>query len=103
MYVTAHNQVEAQKIARALIQKKLIACANIFDSMLSCYEWEGQYKEEKEVILILKTRQDLFKKVKVTILENHSYDCPCVVFIPISEGHVSFLSWIDSQLQAQHK
>ena len=98
VYVTAKNQTEAQKIARALIQKKLIACANIFPSIVSCYEWKGQYTEEKETILMLKTRQDLFIKIKKTILQNHSYECPCIVFIPISKGSAPFLSWVDSKL-----
>ena len=101
MYVTAVDEAEAKKLACTLIQKKLIACANVFPSVLSCYEWESEYREEKEVILILKTRKDLFKKVKTAILQDHSYDCPCVVFIPILEGHGPFLSWIDSKVIAQ--
>ena len=98
VYVTAQDQKEAQKIVRALVQKKLIACANIFPPVVSCYEWKGQFKEEKETIVILKTQKHFFKEVEQAILQNHSYDCPCIVFIPIAEGYAPFLSWIDSQL-----
>ena len=98
VYVTTKNQEEARKIARLLIQKRLIACANILSPIVSCYKWKGKYIEEKEVVLILKTQKDLFKTLKESLLEVHSYETPCIVFIPISKGHEPFLSWISSQL-----
>ena len=98
VYVTVKDQKEGRKIARALAQKKLIACANIFPSVVSCYEWQGKWTEEKEAVVILKTQKYLFKKIEQVILKNHSYECPCIVFIPFSKGHTPFLSWIDSKL-----
>ncbi len=97
-YITAKDLNEAQKIARACLNQKLCACANIFPGMHSCYEWEGQYKEEPEAVLILKTRRDLFKELREKVLSLHSYTCPCIVFIPVAEGHTPFLSWMDSQM-----
>ena len=98
VYVTTQSRQEAQKIARICLDKKLAACVNIFPSILSCYEWKGQYTEEKETVLILKTSQDLFEDLRETVIDHHSYTCPCVVFIPISKVHSPFLSWMDSQL-----
>ncbi len=98
VYVTAKNLEEAKKIATVALDKKLVACVNIFPPILSCYEWEGKYREEKEVVLILKTRKDKFESLKEVVINHHSYTCPCVVFIPLSKGFRPFLSWIDSKL-----
>ena len=99
VYVTAPHTEEAKKIARICLDQKLAACVNIFPSVLSCYEWQGEHKEEEEVILILKTRQDLFESLCKTLKQNHSYTCPCVVFIPLSKGYLPFFSWMNSQLK----
>lgn len=99
VYVTTKNPQEAKKIARICLNQKLAACVNIFPSVLSCYEWENKYTEEEETVLILKTRQDLFKGLCEVVKSHHSYTCPCVVFIPVSKGHLPFLSWMDSQLK----
>ena len=97
-YITAKDLKEAKTIARACLNKKLCACANIFSGVHSCYEWKGQYKEEQEAVLILKTRRDLFKELKKKVLSLHSYTCPCIVFVPLAEGHTPFFLWMDSQM-----
>ena len=99
-YVTTKNPQEAKKIARVCLDRKLAACVNIFPSMLSCYEWKGDYVEEEETVLILKTRKNLFSDLCKTVKSHHSYTCPCVVFIPLSDGHLPFFSWMDSQLKS---
>ena len=99
VYVTVRNPQEAKKIARVCLNQKLAACGNIFPSILSCYEWKDEYTEKGETVLILKTRRDLFKDLCAVVTNHHSYTCPCVVFIPVAEGHLPFLSWMDSQLK----
>lgn len=99
-YVTTQSSQEAKKIARVCLDQKLAACVNIFPSILSCYEWKSEYVEERETVLILKTRQDLFPDLCQVVIKHHSYTCPCVVFIPFSHGHLPFLSWMDSQLKS---
>ena len=99
VYVTTSHKEEAKKIAHICLSQKLAACVNIFPPILSCYEWQGEQKEEEETVLILKTRQDLFKTLCETIKNKHSYTCPCIVFIPILKGLPSFFSWMDSQLK----
>jgi len=98
-YVTVQDSREAQKIARFCLSQKLAACVNIFHPIVSCYEWKGKYTEEKETALILKTRQDLFSELCIAVKSQHSYTCPCVVFIPFLDGDRPFLSWMDSQLK----
>ena len=98
VYVTCSHKEEAKKIAHICLNQKLAACVNIFPPILSCYKWQGEQKEEEEIILILKTRQDLFEALCETIKNNHSYTCPCIVFISLKKGLPCFFSWIDSQV-----
>ena len=99
VYVTVPDLKTAKQIAHQCLDQKLSACANIFPPHLSCYEWEGQKREDEEVVLILKTREDLFEDLCVTIKSLHPADCPCIVFIPLSKGYSPFFSWMNSQLK----
>ncbi len=97
LYITAGSAQEAASIARELLDARLIACANIIDGARSLYRWEGKIAEEKEAVMIAKTREDLVEKVIARVRELHSYDCPCIVALPIVAGNPAFLDWIDGE------
>ncbi|MEE8351229.1 MAG: divalent-cation tolerance protein CutA [Rhodospirillales bacterium] len=79
------------------MKNRLCACANVLQGTTSIYRWEGAINEDEEVSLLLKTREDLVEQVVENVREIHSYDCPCVVSIPITGGNRAFLDWIDAQ------
>ena len=97
IYVTTGSRDEALAIARELVESRLAACANVLAGTTSVYHWQGEVCEEGEVSLILKTRDDLVDRVVEKVRELHSYDCPCVVSLPISGGNADFLQWIDAE------
>ncbi|MCH7542937.1 MAG: divalent-cation tolerance protein CutA [Proteobacteria bacterium] len=97
LYITVGGTEEAASIARVLLDARLIACANIIDGAKSLYRWEGKIAEEKEVVMIAKTREDLVGKVIDRVRQLHSYDCPCIVALPIVAGNPAFLDWIDEE------
>ncbi|MEE2971035.1 MAG: divalent-cation tolerance protein CutA [Pseudomonadota bacterium] len=97
IYMTASNDAEARAIARILVQERLAACVNILAGMRSVYRWEGEIQEESEIVLIAKTRRDRVPALTDRVTEIHSYDCPCVVAIPIDGGNPDFLDWIDAE------
>ena len=97
LYITVGNSEEAASIARVLLDDRLIACANIIDGATSLYRWEGKVADEKEAVMIAKTREDLVEKVIERVRELHSYDCPCIVALPIVSGNPAFLDWIDEE------
>lgn len=97
LYITAGSTKEAVSIARVLLDDRLIACANIIDGATSLYRWEGKIAEEKEAVMIAKTREDLVEKAIDRVRELHSYDCPCIVALPIVAGNPAFLDWIDEE------
>lgn len=95
IYTTVKNKKEAQRISRNLVTEKLVACANIFSSMESVYSWKGRVESSREVAVIFKARTASFSKVEKRILQLHSYDCPCVVMIPIGAGSRPYLKWLN--------
>lgn len=97
VYVTAASPEEARKIGRALVEERLAACVNILDKMSSLYWWEGKIDEGREAVLIAKTRSDLVAAVTDRVKALHSYTCPCVVSLPITQGNPDFLAWIERE------
>ncbi|MBL6945845.1 MAG: divalent-cation tolerance protein CutA [Rhodospirillales bacterium] len=94
LYVTAGSREEALRLGRALVEKRLAACANILGETTSVYRWDGELQEDTEVVLILKTQAGLVDEVTAEIKSLHSYDCPCVVAFPLVGGNAEFLDWI---------
>lgn len=100
VYVTAGTRDEALGIARMAVSERLAACANILGGITSVYWWNGTVQDDGEVSLILKTRGDLVDALSARIKDFHSYDCPCVIALPISAGNPEFLRWIGEETSA---
>ncbi len=97
VYITAGDEEEAHRIGRALVESRLAACANIIGSMSSVYWWEGEIHEDKEALLIAKTRESAVPALIEKVRSLHSYDCPCIIALPILEGNPDYLDWIESE------
>lgn len=97
VYMTASDKQEAERIGQALLEARLAACLNIFEDMEAMFRWEGQVKKEPEVALIAKTREGLFDQLVEKVKEVHSYYCPCILALPIADGHKEFLDWIEEE------
>ena len=87
IYVTASSEQEAHKIGGTVVAERLAACANLLPGMTSMFWWEGRVQEDREVTIILKTRDDLVGRLTDRIRELHSYDCPCIVALPNIGGN----------------
>lgn len=94
IYTTTSSLSEAQGISDLLLEKKLIACANILSAIESRYRWKGKVSKSKEVAVVFKTRTSLFKKIEKEILRLHSYECPCIIQIPWSHANAVFSRWL---------
>jgi periplasmic divalent cation tolerance protein len=94
LYITASKVEEARKIGTALVESRLAACANIMPGLESIYWWQGQVVQDREVLLVVKTRAELVDDAIAMVKDLHSYTCPCVVALPITAGNPAYLRWL---------
>ncbi|HMA85792.1 MAG TPA: divalent-cation tolerance protein CutA [Desulfosalsimonadaceae bacterium] len=94
VYMTAGSKDEAFALGKELVANKLAACVNVIDNMQSIFEWEGEVQHDTEVVLIAKTTATRTPELIEMVQNKHSYDCPCVVCLPVSNGNPAFLEWI---------
>jgi periplasmic divalent cation tolerance protein len=92
--VTARNARECARIARHLLDQRLIACANLMPQVRSLYHWKGTIADEKECWMILKSTRELFPALRAEVEKLHSYDVPEVIALPIIDGSANYLDWI---------
>ena len=93
--ITAPSGGIAEKIACKLLNEELAACANIIPSITSIYKWKGEVHNEQEVLMILKTRSELFDDAFIkTVKHLHPYEVPEIVALPILGGSPDYLAWI---------
>ena len=96
--VTASSREEAEKIATTLLERKLIACANILGPVSSRFWWQGKIDLAEEYMIFMKTKRELFDQVADNVKQLHSYEVPEIIALPIVEGAKPYLEWINSNL-----
>ncbi len=96
-YITTGNENEAERVARRLVEKNLVACANIIPQIKSFFRWEGEVQGESECIVVGKTRTSLIGELVEEVKNVHSYEVPCVLSWPIEKGNPDFLRWIETE------
>lgn len=97
---TAGSQDEARRIASVLVERGLAACVNIISQIESIYRWQGKIESATEWLLIIKTEVGLFRRLRDTIQELHSYDIPECMMLEITHGSEPYLKWIKESLQS---
>ena len=95
VFTTAGSKEEANKLSRGLVEEKLAYCVNTIPSIQSTYFWDGKLCVDEELLLIIKTKEEKFSMLKDWMLENHSYDIPEVIALPIIQGSSDYLKCID--------
>jgi periplasmic divalent cation tolerance protein len=96
---TTANKAEAEKIAQTLLKERLIACANILNSVTSLFFWSGKIDKAEECLMVMKSRRDLFTELAGCLKGLHSYEVPEVLAIPIVEGSAAYLAWMGEMLK----
>lgn len=99
VYMTASSTEEAARLAEALVGENLAACVNVVDGMTSWYRWEGAVQNEREVVVLAKTRAALVDALTARVKALHSYSVPCVIALPIAGGNADFLRWIGEETE----
>ena len=94
MLCVVPDRESGQRIAKALVQERLAACVNLLPGMVSTYRWEGEVKQEDELLMIIKTGAGRFEAVRAAITMAHPYDTPEVIALPIVEGDPKYIQWL---------
>jgi len=92
--VTAPDIAAARMIATKALESELIACANLLPGLESHYRWQGKIETSSEILLMLKTRTALVDALERLILENHPYDTPEILVLPLTSGTDRYLEWL---------
>lgn len=93
-FSTAPDEGTALRIARALVEEGLIACANLVPGLTSVYRWQGQVRQEPEVLLLIKTRRDNVERLKARLAELHPYEVPELLVSPVEDGLAPYCRWV---------
>jgi periplasmic divalent cation tolerance protein len=88
---------EAVSLVRTLLDRRLIACGNILPGVRSLYRWEGKVADEREVIVLMKTRAVRLDALEMAFGELHPYKVPELLALPVSAGLHKYLEWIDDE------
>jgi periplasmic divalent cation tolerance protein len=98
--VTCGSAKEARKIARAVVEQRMAACANIVTTPVhSIYRWKGKVESAEEFLLVIKTTQGRFAELKAAVKRLHSYDVPEIIALPIAAGGTNYLNWISESVK----
>ncbi len=99
VYITAGSLDEARSIGRELVESGLAACVNIIGQVQSIYFWNGRIQDDAEAALIAKTTASRLSELIARVKAMHSYDCPCIVALPVCDGNPDFLDWVGDQVE----
>jgi periplasmic divalent cation tolerance protein len=95
---TCDSEEQAQHLAHHLIEQRLAACVNILPGARSVYRWKNKIEDAAEFVLIIKSRRDIFVKLREAIAHLHSYEIPEVIALPVVDGSDAYLGWLDREL-----
>ncbi len=93
------SEEQASTLARVLVEQRLAACVNILPGARSIYRWQGKIEDSAEWVLVIKSRRDLFEKLREAIANQHSYEVPEVIALPVVDGSEAYLAWLDRELE----
>ena len=97
---TTTDRADAERIAAALVARRLAACVQVSGPLESTYRWKGQVETTQEWLCTIKTVRTLFPEVEEAIRELHSYEQPEIVAVPIVVGSESYLEWIAESVES---
>ena len=97
VFTTTDKNEDAKRIAKEVVEKRLVACAQIVGPISSTFWWDGKVDEEQEWLLIMKTRKALYDELEKAIKNVHPYDVPEIIAQDIINGNRDYLDWIDRE------
>ena len=94
IYCTVPDKKLAKEITKVLMKHKLAACVSMIENVKSVFSWDGEICQEKEILLMIKTRRSNYAKIKLVIEDMHSYNVPEIIALPIVDCSEEYLKWL---------
>jgi len=101
VFTTFGSEEDAARVARALLEERLVACANLLPGARSLYHWEGKLADEREVVVLMKTRKQDWTALLSRLHELHPYQTPECVAVRIAAGAPRYMAWLESVLEPE--
>lgn len=99
---TTETSGEAERLANLLVERELAACVQILPQMTSIYRWQNKIEQAKETLLLIKTTRAAFSQLEAAIKENHTYQTPEIIALPVEAGSDGYLDWLADSIRIQH-
>jgi periplasmic divalent cation tolerance protein len=100
---TCANEADAGRVARALVESRVAACASVIPAIRSYYRWKGELETGDEAMLVIKTSRELFGALKAELEKIHPYEVPEILALPVVDGAENYLGWIDANLRREER
>jgi periplasmic divalent cation tolerance protein len=97
-FTTLGSEEDAAKLARELVERRIVACVNLSGPVRSFYRWKGNLEDDREYLLLMKTRTERFSDLEDVLQELHPYDVPELIAVPITLGSAAYLGWVDENV-----
>lgn len=97
VHTTIDSHEAAQKIAEAIVSKRLAACVQVSGPITSTYWWQGKIEQAEEWLCTAKTRKELYNELEQAIREVHSYDVPEILAVDVVTGNIGYLDWVEQE------
>ena len=91
--ITAPDLKTARRLARAALNSRLVACANLVPKLESHYWWKNKIERAEEVLLLFKTLRSRLSALEELVLKHHPYDTPEFIVLPVRSGNKRYLAW----------
>ena len=97
-FSTVGSAEDAERLARALVERRLAACVNVVPGVVSIYRWKGAVEREEEHLLVIKTRTERLPALREALVTLHPYEVPELVALDVADGHPPYLAWLDDSV-----
>ena len=95
---TCANSTEADELAKVLVEKRLAACVNRLEGIVSTYRWKSKLEQDQETLVLIKTTEGCFDDLENAICKQSSYELPELIAIPICRGTSTYLDWLETSV-----
>jgi periplasmic divalent cation tolerance protein len=96
---TLNDEDGGSRLARAVVEGKLAACVQLVQ-IRSVFSWEGAVDDAREVLVLMKTRTEVYERLEQFVRDNHPYQVPEILQIPVTGGYAPYLSWVSGNTTA---